>query len=75
MANSKREVLEQVRGVVIPDVGGELILGAGELILGAGELILGSQREGRGYRESQQTLNTEDNAYRAMRLVDLKVQR
>lgn len=68
MANSKREVLEQVRGVVIPDVGGELILGAGEL-------ILGSQREGRGYRESQQTLNTEDNAYRAMRLVDLKVQR
>ena len=41
MANSKREVLERVRGVVIPDVGGELILGAGEL-------ILGSQREGRG---------------------------
>ena len=68
MANSKREVLEQVRGVVIPDVGGELILGAGKL-------ILGSRREGRGYRESQQTLNTEDNAYRAMRLVDLKVQR
>ena len=68
MANSKREVLEQVRGVVIPDVGGELILGAGEL-------ILGSQREGRGSRESQQTLNTEDNAYRALRVVDLKVQR
>ena len=61
MANNKREVLEQVGGVVIPDVGGEL--------------ILGSRREGRGYRESQQTLNTEDNAYRAMRLVDLKVQR
>ena len=48
-------------GVVIPDVGGEL--------------ILGSRREGRGYRESQQTLIPEDNAYRAMRLVDLKVQR
>lgn len=68
MANSKREVLEQVRGVVIPDV-------SGELILGAGELILGSRREGRWYRKSQQTLNTEDNAYRAVRLVGLKVQR
>lgn len=68
MANSKREVLEQVRGVVIPDV-------SGELILGAGELILGSWREGRWYRKSQQTLNTEDNAYRAVRLVGLKVQR
>ena len=66
MANSKREVFEELRGLVIPDVPGELILG---------ELILGSRREGRGYRESQQTLNTEDNACRAMRLVDLKVQR
>ena len=34
MANSKREVIEQLRGVVFPDMGGELILGAGELILG-----------------------------------------
>ena len=66
MANSKREVFEQLRGLVIPDVPGELILG---------ELILGSRREGRGYRESQQTLNTEGNACRAVRLVDLKVQR
>ena len=66
MANSKREVFEQLRGLVIPDVTGELILG---------ELILGSRREGRGYRESQQTLNTEGNACRAVRLVDLKVQR
>lgn len=67
MANSKREVLEQVRGVVIPDM-------SGELILGAGELTLGRRREGRRYRESQQALNTEDNVYRAVRLVDLKVQ-
>ena len=52
MANNKREVLEQVGGVVIPDVGGEL--------------IIGSWREGRGYRESQQTLIPEDNACRAM---------
>ena len=66
MANSKREVFEELRGLVIPDVTGELILG---------ELILGSRREGRGYRESQQTLNTEGNACRAVRLVDLKVQR
>lgn len=68
MANSKREVFEELRGLVIPDV-------TGELISGAGELILGSRREGKGYRESQQTLNTEDNACRAVRLVDLKVQR